>query len=117
MANATVVAGLADNCIATYQVTLATGTDVTNATLVTGVPTTNSPLYTFLSTVYANGAAAEVAFQALGGQVNIRLTSGTAALNPIATWTCTAAVPYLVFTGDADGVIELVVTAPHSLVK
>ena len=73
-----------------------------------------NPLRTFLSKAYANDAAAETAFRAIGGEIVIRQVSGTATTVIAAGWTASAAVPSLTITNGADQVLEFVIRVPIS---
>lgn len=98
----------------------AAATEISNASIIAGVPTTNSPLYTFLNTAHADAAAANVAFRALGGRINMRQTGGAASTSTFtAVWVCTAAVPALTITGvtSTDYVMEVTIAVLHSIIQ
>ena len=81
-------------------------------------PVAAGPLKTFLSTIRADAAAAETAWRAIGGQINVRQVSGTATDEILVQWTATAAAPSLTLIGvGADQVLEMTITAPHSIVQ
>ena len=82
-----------------------------------GISATNSPLYSFLSTVYADAATAELAFRAIGGQVVMRQVSGTATTVISWAWTASAAVPTVVIAGGADQVLEIAISVPNSQIQ
>lgn len=122
MATITGTYGLVKHLHLAFRTTLQSiSDDVANANLLTtsgfsalaGV-TTYSPLYTFLTTVYANSDAGELAFRALGGKITVRQISGTATTVIACKWTPQASTPLLNFAGGADQVLEVVISVPHS---
>lgn len=102
--------------------TLGSASDtISNADLLTtsllSATANTSPLKTFLGTTFANAAAAELAFRAIGGEITMRQVSGTATTVISIAWTCTAAVPFLTLAGGADQVLELCIRTPHTIVQ
>ncbi len=90
---------------------------ITNALLVAGLGA--GPLLTFLSTSFANEAAADLAFRAIGGQVAMRQRLGTASTSTfLFEWVCTTAVPAVLITaaGSTDYVLEVTISCSHSIV-
>jgi hypothetical protein len=108
-----------------FKVTLGSASDnVANADLFTtsgfaalAAVTPTNPLRTFLSTAWASDSAADTAFRALGGEINIRQVSGTATTVIAAQWTASSAVPSLTLTGGADQVLEIVIRCPISNIQ
>lgn len=106
-----VALGSADDNIANSDLVTTSG-----LAALSGIAATNSPLYSFLTTAYADAAAAETAFRAIGGDVRVRPISVTGATIISVTWTCTAAVPSLTFTAGVNAdVLQVVISVPHSV--
>lgn len=86
---------------------------IANAALIASQP--SGQLLTFLSTVFANQAAADTAWRAIGGRTIICPTAGTDPVAAIFTWTAAAAVPALtVANAAADNVFEVCLEAAWS---
>lgn len=116
-----------------FQVTLASAADTqSNADLQTtsGLaaltytnPVEPSALKLFLGSLFGSDAAAETAFRALGGRIDVRCTSGLVAADAIMVqWKAAgpATTPSLAYTGASGGfgqVLEVVITLPHSIIQ
>lgn len=116
MADLTPTFGMQKPNTSAFQVTVeSAGDTVTNAALINGQPA--GLLLTFLSASYANSAAAETAFRALGAWIVVRQISGTATTVLAATWEIQGGggTPYLTISGGADQVLEIAIHCPHSI--
>jgi hypothetical protein len=105
-------------------VSTANDSTITNALLQAGAsaPTTQpaGQLLTFLQTSFADEAAANAAFAAIGGQISIRADStGTASTSALQVfWVCSTAVPALTVraVGTTDAVFWVTVSCAQSIV-
>jgi hypothetical protein len=89
---------------------------VANVALIATQPA--GQLLTFLSTTFANDAAAETAFRNAGGEIVIRATAGTDPVAATFAWTAAAAVPALtIASAAADNVFELKIRVEHSITR
>lgn len=90
----------------------AAASEISNASLISGLETTNCPLYTFLNTAHASASAADIAFRAFGGRIDMRQTGGTLSTTSFsAIWVAAGAVPALTITGttSTDYVMEVTI--------
>lgn len=122
-APAAITYGLRGAFSTSFQVTTsgAAAMDISNAQLIAGLTSAalGGVLITFLSTVFANAAAADTAFRAIGGFIDIRQTGGTASTSVWAVvWVAAAAVPALQITsvGTTDSQFEITVGCRQSAV-
>lgn len=111
--------GLRGDNTTCFVATLTDADTIVLADLVAGLATT-SRLRAFLSGTYANAAAADLAYRALGGYVNMRqVGSGTAGTStPVLTWTVVAtAITELnvACTGLLTEVCEIQIGILHSI--
>ncbi len=122
----TPTAGLVGGNSITFKVTGTAADTITNAALtaILAAAGTNSTaqqqMRNFLATVFADMAAADLAFRAIGGYIAVRQTAGTPGTStPIITWVCTAAVPAIdiAWTGlGAASELEITIGARHSII-
>ena len=90
--------------------------NLANATLIASQP--SGQLLSFLSATYANDAAAETAFRAVGGFVCIRPVSGTDPVAAAFAWKATASVPTFDIAGAAaDNVFDIKIAIDHSVTR
>ena len=81
--------------------------------------TAKGPLATFLSTPHLAGTAAETAFRLIGGQIEVRQTTGSATDVTSVVW-AGGGLPSLVFTNGGlivDQEFEVRIVIPHSIVQ
>ena len=120
MAALTPVYGLAGANSTAFQITMGSVNDtVANAALALGV-TASGQLATFLGTSFANDAAAETAFRAIGGKLTYRQTGGVASTSePIFKFTASTSTPVLDVTvvGTTNAVFEVQLEAQQSITK
>lgn len=114
-----------------FLLTMATTSDtVSNADLLTTsglaaltvpAPVPPSALKSFLGSSFLDAAAANAAFRALGGQIIVRQTGGTATPTaPIVGWIVSSGSPVLSIQcpgGASNEVFELIITLPHSIIQ
>jgi hypothetical protein len=84
-----------------------------------GLSTSQQPLKQFLQGVYADSAAADTAFRAIGGEIVVRQTGGAGGTStPVLTWTVAgSAITQLLiaWTGLAAGTLEMTIATRHSI--
>ena len=102
-----------------FVATLTDADTIVKADLIAGLATT-SRLRAFITGAYANAAAADLAFRALGGYVNMRqVGSGTAGTStPVLTWTVAGNVITelnVACTGLLNEVCEIQIGILHSI--
>jgi len=112
-----------------FKITLGSTSDTqTNADILTtsglatkasgGAP---SSLAKFFGTIFASNTAADDAFRALGGEISVRQTGGTAAPAAILVgWQNVNAVPclqYVAAGGASNEVLEVIISLPHSIIQ
>lgn len=87
-----------------------------NAALIANQP--SGQLLGFLSGTYANDAAAETAFRAVGGFVCIRSVSGTDPVAAAFAWKATGTAPTFDIAGAAaDNVFDVKIAIDHSVTR
>lgn len=83
------------------------------------VATAAQQLLTFLTTAtYANDDAAETAFRAIGGEITIRQTGGTATSAIKLKWTASTSTASLTYVGvGSDNVLEVKIMVPVTQIQ